>query len=290
MTTPAWLGGSSRSEAILRQRTTRVHRFVSWFLPVLPLLAIAGAAGSGDPSAAAPAEEAPVYRVARASAPIRIDGVLDEFDWNAAERLRFLKIKHAPEDDKPLREETLVMALWDDENLYLAYIIQDREIWATLRKRDAKLWPEECVEFFFDPDGTGRRFTETQINSLNNIRDLLGENAETPDGHTKSQLNDNWDMKRLRKAVRLHRDGAGRDIGWVLGIAIPWQELDFSSRTWPPKPGDELRANLTRYERPRNNALPLELSSWALLPSGFHDPARFGRLVFTASRAGSKAD
>ena len=241
--------------------------------------------GAGSKEAAGAA--VPSYRVARASVPIRVDGILDEFDWAVAERIRFVKFGHEPEDGKPLREATQVMALWDNNNLYLAFLVQDSEIWATLTERDARLFPEECVEFFLDLEGDGRRYIETQINSLNNIRDLLVDRSMETPSYAQFDVMAKWDFQQLRKAVRIHRDRDGRDLGWTLEIALPWTELSFSRRSWPPRDGDELRINLYRYERPRSGQLPLELSGWSPVPASFHDPGRFGRFVFTSARAGS---
>jgi hypothetical protein len=237
------------------------------------------------PNKGTTSETLPFYRVHRASAPIRVDGVLDEWDWIVAERLRCLKFSHEPEDSKPLREETLIASLWDDENLYLAFIVHDREIWATINERDARLFPEECVEFLLDPDGTGERYIEAQINSLNNIRDLLIDGNVNNPSYSEFDVMARWDFLHLRKEVRIYRDRAGRDLGWTLEVAIPWSELSFSRRTWPPKPGDELRINFYRYERSRSGELPLELSAWSPVRD-FHEPARFGHFVFLSSQPG----
>lgn len=222
----------------------------------------------------------PVYHVHRASAPIRVNGTLDEWDWVVAERLRFIKFSHDPEDSKPLREETLVSSLWDDQNLYVAFIIQDREIWATIRERDARLFPEECVEFFLDPDGDGQRYIEAQINSMNNIRDLLVEGSVKNPTYAQFDVMALWDFRHLKKELRIYRDSAGRDSGWTLEIAIPWSELSFGRHTWPPRPMEQLRINFYRYERSRSGKLPLELSGWSPVPDDWHDPAWFGRFVF----------
>jgi hypothetical protein len=232
-------------------------------------------------------QSVPIYQVHRASAPIRVDGILDEWDWVAAERLRCVKFSHEPEDSKPLREETLVASLWDDEYLYLAFIVQDREIWATISKRGDRLFPEECVEFFLDPDGAGEQYIEAQINSINNIRDLLVDGKVKNPSRNEFDLMARWDFQHLRKEVRIHRDIAGRDLGWTLEIAIPWSNLSFSRHAWPPKPGDELRINFYRYERSRTGKLPLELSAWSPVED-FHDPVRFGRFIFVSSFAGSR--
>lgn len=256
------------------------------YFPALFVLASVQVAAMPQPNVAP--QGVPVYHVRRASAQIRVDGTLDEWDWIAAERLRFLKFSHDPEDSKPLREETMVTSLWDDQNLYIGFIIQDHEIWATIRKRDARLFPEECVEFYLDPDSDGRNYIEAQFNSVGNIRDLLVDgNLRNPSVAQFDEMA-RWNFRHLKKQVRIYRDGAGRDIGWTLEIAIPWSEFCFSRRTWPPRSHDELRINFYRYERSRDGKLPLELSGWSPAPGDWHDPAWFGRFIFESSPVGQR--
>ena len=80
----------------------------------------------------------PTYGVRRTSESIVVDGRLDEFDWTMAERIRFVKFRHQPEDHEPLRENTSVAGLWDDSNLYLAFMVEDSEIWSTITRHDSR--------------------------------------------------------------------------------------------------------------------------------------------------------
>lgn len=230
----------------------------------------------------------PVYHVHRPACPIQIDGQLDEFDWIAADRLRLVKLKHVPEDGLPLRENTYISSLWDDQRLYIGFVIQDRDVWATLLDRDARLFPEECVEFFIDPDGDGQRYVEAQINSLNNMRDLLVDGSIQRPTREQYDLMAKWDFCHVDKAVKIFRDLSGSAVGWTLEIGLPWSELDFSHRTWPPRPGDTLRINFCRYERDSKCQLPLELSGWSDVGANFHSPNRFGVFIFSSSVAGSQ--
>lgn len=250
---------------------------------VLVMLALAMQTGGGDR-----ATTVPTYPVSHATGPMQIDGVLDEFDWLTAQRMDFVKFSHDPEDHKSLRESTEVAAVWDEQNLYLGFIVRDREMWATNQPRDTRLWPEECIEIFLDPDGDGRRYIEAQINWHNNIRDLLVDG--TVENPTDTQFDDmaRWNFHQLQSAVKVHQTPESGDLGWTLEMAMPWAELNFSHRTFPPKPGDKIRINFSRVERPRHGPLPVEWSGWSPVLGNFHDPARFGQFVFTA--AASRSD
>jgi hypothetical protein len=217
----------------------------------------------------------PCYGVRRASGPILIDGKLEERDWRRAERIELKKALPERGDDSPLRAKTRVAALWDEDNLYLAFEVEDQEVWATLHEHDARLFEEECVEFFLDPDGDGRRYIETQINSLNTIRDLLVDGSIRQPTRAEFDRMALWHYQQLRSAVDIQPGW-----GWTMEAAIPWSEFGFCERSFPPQPGSEMRVNCYRYERSRLGAEPLELSAWSQVDRSFHEPDHFGRFLF----------
>lgn len=227
----------------------------------------------------------PCYQVRPASGPIVIDGKLEGQAWHDVERIVLKKVLRERGDNSPLRARTWVSALWDEDHLYLAFEVEDQEIWATLRDHDARLFEEECVEFFVDPVGDGRRYVETQINSLNTIRDLLVDASISQPGRAEFDNMALWHYKGLHSAVDI-RPG----WGWTLETAIPWTEFGFSGHKFPPQPGQEIRINFYRYERSRSGAEPLELSAWSKVEHSFHEPARFGRFVFNGEPAFSVHD
>ena len=222
----------------------------------------------------------PIYGVRRT------DTAAHEFDaegwpdWSGAEALWLRKIRHEPEDGLPLREATEVVALWDPQFLYLAFTIFDREVWATITVPEARLFVEECVEVFLDPDGDGHWYVELQVNALGTVRDLLVDGSIEGPSAAQFDAMAQWHFCSLRRAVSPLKGADGTQAGWRLQLAIPWRDLDFCRRQWPPSPGEELRINFYRYERSREGTAPLELSGWSLLHGSFHQPARFGRFLF----------
>jgi len=227
--------------------------------------------------------DVPFYRLSRISNSDAEFGRFRWPDWSLAEPIEFLKIRHEPEDGLPLRERTQVAALWDERNLYLTFAVFDKGIWATITTRDARLFHEECVEFFIDPDGDGRRYVETQVNSLGTVRDLLVDGTishPTPLQYDAMAL---WRFRALRSEVSELNVNHRRVAGWRLQVAIPWVEFDFSHRAWPPQPGDELRINFYRYERPQSGIGSLELSGWSCVQGSFHQPGCFGRFIFQSN-------
>ena len=57
-----------------------------------------------------------------------------------------------PGDESGNKEQTVAKALWDDENLYVAFICEDAHIWAERTKRDTSVGKDDTVEVFTVPN------------------------------------------------------------------------------------------------------------------------------------------
>lgn len=221
-----------------------------------------------------PIAHAVVYRT---HAPLRIDGELDEPDWQVAQKLVLSDIKgrSAP--------QTIARLLWDSTYLYIAFECADDDVWATKNKRDEFLWEEEVVEVFIDPDGDGRNYYELQVNPLNAQTDLLI--PDPVEGVKDAKRNAKWDCAGWLSAVKVRgtvnrRDD--KDIGWTVEMAIPLSEL-LRQTLNAPSSGTEWRINLYRIERPRGREKEPLLLSWSKCIVWFHEPERFGRITFAGN-------
>ena len=244
----------------------------------------------------------PVYRAARTVDPITIDGRLSEFTWPVLPRVgRFKEIRN-PERTGTVPTEAAIA--WDDTNLYIAFACYDREPWSTMRERDDRLWEQEVVEVFLDPDADGKNYPELEVSPNNVVVDLLIPGVPGP--RTDASVAAAWDIKGLKTAVGKPANG------WTVEIAIPWASLEGSGTNRAPKIGERWRVGLYRIERPggpdKAKALaelqerardaagaekakleaeaerlrePLQFLAWSPTKTGsFHDPARFGIVEF----------
>lgn len=218
----------------------------------------------------------PITLCRRASAEIRIDGVLDEPDWQAAEQIHLV----STESGAPPMQPTTLRLLWDDECLYVAFDCVDSDAWATIDRRDGELWEEEVVEVFIDDDSDGRTYLEYEINPLNALVDLYVLNRTGERDGIQFMLD--WNSTGIRHAVRVAgnpRERGENDTGWVAEWAIPWADFTTAPHL-PPRNGDTWRANFYRIDRAAQD----EYSAWS--PTGainFHVPARFGTIVFSTA-------
>src|SRR5512134_1613939 len=115
--------------------------------------------------------ELPVYRARHAVGAIRVDGSLDEPSWEKAPRIR--EFRHIYDPARVPRYPTAAALVWDAARLYVAFECVDSEPWGSFRRRDDRLWEEEVVEVFLDPDGDGRNYAELEVSPNNVVVDLL---------------------------------------------------------------------------------------------------------------------
>jgi len=249
-------------------------------------------------------QQVPVYRAARTLDTLRIDGRLSEFTWAALPRVgRFTNIRRTDGTALAGAESATEAAIaWDDQNLYVAFACHDTQPWGTMFERDSRLWEQEVVELFLDPDGDGKNYPELEVTPHNVVVDLL-----IPAPRTGAGTAAKWDIKGLRTAVGKH---AG---GWTVEMAIPWASLGASGVTRAPTSGDRWRVGLYRIERPggpavfekvaklrsrlaaaseqERKAIESEIElltagrqflAWSptRVERGFHDPERFGIVEF----------
>ena len=219
------------------------------------------------------------YICQRTASSIKIDGRLDELSWQWAAKLGlFVKADH----DTSTLFHTDAMLLWDERNLYVAFICADSDIWSTKNRRDDSLFEEESVEIFIGPYGDEGKFIELGVNPLNTVYDLLISKAYSLGG----KADWSWNIKGLQTAVMVDgtvNERSDRDVGWTVEIAIPWEAMDklWPGVSIPPKNGDKWRLKLLRIDRPGSGRIGI--IGWCDSPH----PGKFGFLKFSKVKVGS---
>jgi len=281
------------------------------------LLAATLAACAAPPAAAPhPQEKAPVnlahYTSYRTTGPIKIDGRLDEPDWqHAPQSAAFVDIVTG----KPAWFDTHVSILWDDQYLYFGFRAEEPDVRATLTEHDSQIWNDNDLEIFI---GARDAYYEFEINALNTVYDVLwiwqdmyhpgspynipewdpkGRNVMVLDGvgghvHPRGKRNGfiDWDYPGLLHAV--HVNGTlnkhdRKDVGWTAEIAFPWEGLKWlaDGRSLPPKDGDVWRIDASRFQH--FDAAGKEVdpaAGWTWNRHGFYDshiPETFTYVTFS---------
>jgi len=181
------------------------------------------------------------YVVHRARGAIEIDGVLAESAWDRAEKAGpFVRSL----DGKPASAATEARLLWDDDNLYVAFLSEDPDVSGTFFKDDEKLYTSNVVEIFLNPSGDGSRYDEIEVAPTNALFDASFS------GGPRKGMDLSW-SSHARHAV--HVDGTlndPRDVdrGWTVELAIPFASLTGMPAPRPKK-GDRWKFNLYRLRQ-----------------------------------------
>jgi hypothetical protein len=211
---------------------------------------------------------------------IKVDGKLDEPAWEAAQELRFVDVTSGL-PNKTLPVNGSARLLWNAQNLYVGFTVQDKDIVGGFPKgaKDPHLWTKDTVEIMVDPDGDGdnENYYEIQVGPQNLVFDSqfdkYNEPKKEPDGPFGHE---EW-SSALKSAVVV--DGTldksdDEDKGYVVEIMIPWKSFDKAKQV-PPASGDVWRMNF--YGMQNNSGV-----AWSpILGQGnFHKASRFGKVTF----------
>ncbi|MCB0633117.1 MAG: carbohydrate-binding family 9-like protein [Saprospiraceae bacterium] len=257
--------------------------------------------------------EIPHYYAYRTSNPPTIDGRLDETEWQLAPQ------------SPPFRDlisgaatihDTRAAVMWDDENLYVAYWVEEPDLQASITERDGLIYQNNDVELFIAGKDV---YYEFEINAYGTIYEVLfvWEEAYEKGGfHNLPGLSYdapgrrifngvgyrphprgprigfwNWDLEGLQSAV--FTDGTinnseDRDRGWTVELAVPWAGLSILSvgedRAMPPRSNDIWRMDFSRFNQYKEAEPAKDSGGWAWSPHGVwdsHVPACFTYVHFS---------
>jgi hypothetical protein len=227
-------------------------------------------------------ERRPTRVQAWASAePIMLDGVLDEPVWqHDGARLHESRTGEPAELDARVGGPTKVYFAWDAEHLYVAGALPDPDLYAPHRERDDPLYRDEAFEVFLAASNSGAHYLEHQVSARGVVFDARFPKYRKGD----ESWNGSW-----RAAVVLdgELERRGYDRGWTVELAFAWTELcEHTKIDCPPEPGQELRVNVFRLDKPdREQQVGLALSP--TLEPDFHAWQNAAELVLLGSDGGS---
>ena len=167
--------------------------------------------------------------------------------------------------------------LWDDEYLYVAGILREEQVTASLTERDAIIYRDNDFEIFIDPDGDGLNYFEFECNAYGTLMDLFMNRPYFRGGSARME----WDCPGIRLKVRVDgriNNARRTDRGWTVEWAIPFESLVLEGVN--PKLFPVWRINFSRVEwlvreGPEEN--------WVWNPTGrvnMHMPENWGFLEF----------
>ena len=153
----------------------------------------------------------------RTTGKIRLDGRLDEIDWQRAPVAGDFS-QARPDYIPTTRFPTTVRVLFDDEQLYIGAFNQDSAGLSALRMPDLRrdFEPPENDVFAVTMGPMGDRRTVLQFSAT-----PLGSQADVQAFDGGDAFNFNWDALWRVRTTR-------SDSGWVVEMAIPWRSLRYA--------------------------------------------------------------
>ena len=216
----------------------------------------------------------PAAVAVHSSEPLSIDGKLDEPIYQKTPKL-YLKNSISKERVEDPAYETSVQLVYDDSYLYVAFHCKDRDIYSSYTQRDEHLWKEEAVEVFIDTDAEKNNYVELEVSPNNVLFDSYIVDPVNIDVKATAAM----DLTDIHTAVLVGGttgDRADQDEFWTVEIAVPLKELmeDFhpdklKRASW--------KINFYRINRDKS---PLQYMAWSPTQGSFHQPDKFGRIIF----------
>ncbi len=247
------------------------------------------------------------YTCRKIAKGIEINGDLGKPEWDNCEKsARFADMVTG----EPGLYDTRSAALWDDENLYIAFWAEEPFVSAAQKERDSIIFLENDLEVFIDG---GDCYYELEVNALNTVYevffiwkdaykkgsrfdnaqfDVFKEKAMTFGGDYDRTGDSFWrgrhprglrwafldyDMPELQTAVKVDgkiNDTTHVDKGWTLEIAIPWKSMKWlaNGRSLPPKEGDIWRIFFGRFQKMSPSGQEVQPHpAWVLSKHGVYD-------------------
>ena len=224
------------------------------------------------------------YTCHRIRTPMKVDGNLTKSVWKKAPRSpRFVDMVTGD----PAFFDTRAAALWDSDNLYIGFWVEEPFVEAHLTERDSLIFMENDVEVFIDG---GDSYYEFEINALNTVYEVFfiwqdayqrGSRFDVPEfdllarkalsfggNYDRSGWNfwrgthprgvrwafTDWDFPGLQSAVQVDGTLNNRSVvdkGWTVELAFPWSGMNWlaKDRPLPPQEGDVWNIFLGRFEK-----------------------------------------
>jgi hypothetical protein len=214
---------------------------------------------------------------ARAERPVTVDGVLDETVWQHAEPVPLWVPTAVSAPVSP----TKARLAWDDTFLYVAYELDDRDLYATHQARDSMLWEQDVVELLFVPGDRGQPYYEFEFSPKGTVYDSLTGHREAGSWRRWAR----WDCDGLEVAVTTRgtlNHWQDRDEGYTVEAAIPFASLPTLAGA-APQAGDTWFFTVARYDYSVHLPAGSELSCSAPISKpSFHQYETWRKMIFVA--------
>ena len=189
--------------------------------------------------------------------------VIIDAQLNEWEHARFITIR---DESRKSGNSAVIMTLWDDQNLYIAFQVKDNNLKAEQTVLDhALLYLDDMVEFLID-SRNDKGFCWDEDDIIYHIN-LLGQKKDDK-GSIDCVTNPKWngEAEYAINMIGTVNDSTDNDTGYTVEVSISWKELNL-------KPISDLKMGVNFAIGDSGN-----LFDW-VDASPFRSPYAFGNLI-----------
>ncbi len=168
-------------------------------------------------------------------------------------------------------QATEVRLAYDDANLYAAFTCHEEhmdQLAGQYPKHDDKVWRDDSVTVLLDTKHDLKHYFHlcaSAVGGKYESKDVV----DNPDS-----WNGEWQARA--SGFPLHSNPETRSGQWRILVAVPFASMGLAA----PKPGTVWGADFCRHELPHS-----ELTAWSPVQTSFHEPDRWGEIVFGTSNS-----
>lgn len=223
-------------------------------------------------------DKSKTYFLHRLTDPMPIDANWNKPQYQITQPLDITLFMGKKPDHLP---KTQAKALYDNENIYICFRVEDKFVRAIATKHHGDVWKDSCVEFFFTPGpDIAQGYFNVEINCIGSI--LMRHQQEIEENIKPFELSE---INRIEIASSLPRQIIDPElkgpITWTLEYKLPITILEKYSPVTKPAPGVKWLGNF--YKCGDETSHP-HYMTWSIVKNDFpqfHLPQYFGTLEFT---------
>lgn len=213
--------------------------------------------------------------ISRVDGPVPLSDGVEGTPWAAGSAVG---IDEFPWHTTGSTQSTVVRPLYDDETLYLQYLVEDAHSSAETTDLNGPVWEDSCVEMFAMIEPQRRPdYINLEVNCVGTFRLGFG-----PDRHDRELIaKDRAEAIKVETSVTSStKEESPDDRGWWVVVALPFETLSaFTGTPVSPSEGTVWRGNFHRLGGKTNPQFavwnPVETTE-----PDFHRPSEFGQFVF----------
>lgn len=216
------------------------------------------------------------YMVKKASGMVDLSN-----DWNAGQwkHANILELQNYMGNKPEHFPKTQAKLLYDDENLYVFFRVEDQYIRAVADRIHGRVCRDSCVEFFFTPDA---ELADIYFNLETNCGGtmLFRYNDKNNSVEKYVDLEDCKKIKIYHSQPEIISEEVVESVTWTLSYKLPFEVIAKYSKMTKPQTGVTWKANF--YKCADKTSHPHWLT-WSFIDNptpNFHLPQFFGELKF----------